>query len=124
MALSDVPLEQYEAAANRVTMLSEPVEEPFSVYNLTGRPFSRMTGDFGTYVRRVGDIEGVRRAALLTVNLRDSNTPVSSVPAALAASPLRNPYDGQAFVWDETRGAIVFQGLEEDVERREHRLLY
>ncbi len=90
-------------------MMSEPVKS-HSVYNLTGRPFSRMTGDFGTYVRRVGDIEGVRRAALLTVNLRDSNTPVSSVPAALAASPLRNPYDGQAFVWDEYASTLSSRG--------------
>jgi hypothetical protein len=43
------------------------------------------------------------------------------IPAALAASALRNPYDGEPFTWDAGEKAVVFRGLEPG-ERGEHRI--
>jgi len=51
--------------------------------------------DFGTYARRVADLEGVRRAALVVVTFRAANTGASEVAAELAATPMRNPYNNR-----------------------------
>jgi hypothetical protein len=61
--------------------------------------------DFGQYARRVADVEGVRRAALVAVTLRSEKVEPSNVSAALAASSLRDPYtDRNAPVaWRERR---------------------
>jgi hypothetical protein len=45
------------------------------------------------------------------------------VPAALAATSLRNPYDNRPFEWDPKDSVILFRGLEVG-ERGEHRLRY
>jgi hypothetical protein len=91
------------------------------MYNIVGQKIIGYGADFGSYVRRVGDIEGVRRAALAAVSLHQGRVAGDDIPAALAASPLRNPYDGEPFAWDATAGDIVFRGLERG-ERGEHRI--
>jgi hypothetical protein len=125
----DAPLNGYAAAADAASSLVErkanEVFPPRSLYNLMGSVLLGIAGpaDYGDYARRVGDLEGIRRAALATVTLRAEATPPSEVAAALAASPLRNPYDDQPLRWDETEQAVVFVGLEPG-ERGEHRFYY
>jgi hypothetical protein len=123
--LEGVTLAEYEAAANRVSGLSDSLTNdsflPKSMYNIVGQKIIGYGADFGSYVRRVGDIEGVRRAALAAVSLHQGRVAGDDIPAALAASPLRNPYDGEPFAWDATAGDIVFRGLERG-ERGEHRI--
>jgi hypothetical protein len=123
--IDGVPLSGYEAGANQLTeMAAEATSEawpPRSLYNITGRMLVGFGADYGSYARRLGDIEGVRRAALAAVELRAAKVKQDDVPAALAASSLRNPYDGEPFIWDATDGAIVFRGLEPG-ERGEHRI--
>ena len=58
------------------------------------------------YPKRVGDVEGVRRAALAVVTVRAAHVAAHDVPASLATSPLRNPYNDRPFEWDGE--AVVF----------------
>ncbi len=113
-------------ATDRVTELSRTAANeslpPRSLYNFLGRMVAGIgTADFGSYARRVGDLEGVRRAALAAIELHVAQIDGGDIPAALAASPLRNPYTDEPFLWDATDGAVVFRGLEPG-ERGEHRI--
>lgn len=123
--LSDVPLADVEVTAKRATELvntwSREWRSPRSLYNILGRMIVGYGPDFGSYVRRLGDIEGVRRAALAAVSLHEGRVTRDDIPSALAASQLRNPYDGEPFAWDASDDAIVFHGLEPG-ERGEHRI--
>jgi hypothetical protein len=126
--LLSVPLDRYADAVNRAQEFSQRrVKEalpPHSAYNMVGQVLVGLAAsDFGSYARRVGDLEGVRRAALAAVTLHAANVGVSEVAAALTASSLRDPYNNGPFSWDEKGSAIVFHGLETG-ERHEHRILY
>lgn len=123
--LPGVPLSGYEAAANRLTELPATATGEScpsrALYNITGRMVVGYGADYGSYVRRVGDVEGVRRAALAVVGLRAAKVAPDDIPAALATSAWRNPYDGEPFAWDAADRAVVFRGLEAG-ERGEHRI--
>ncbi len=104
-----VPLAEYEAALRKTS----ETDTPWSLYNPIGRLILGMGDwDMASYAARVSDIEGVRRAALLAVTLRADGVEPADVPAALATSSLRNPYDERPFEWDARQGAIVFEGLD------------
>lgn len=79
---------------------------------------SALGSDVGQYAIRVGSAEGMRRAALLTVELRSQLIPSAGLSDKLKASPLRNPYDGQPFEWDAADEAIVFISPESRKYRR------
>lgn len=124
--LEGVPFSNLEEATDRVTELSRTAANeslpPRSLYNFLGRMIVGMgAADFGSYARRVSDLEGVRRAALAAVELHIAQVASADVPEALAASPMRNPYTDEPFVWDPTEGTVVFRGLEPG-ERGEHRI--
>jgi hypothetical protein len=97
-----------------------------AVYNLPGAWFVAIMlvdSDLTSYYVRVGDIEGVRRAALTAALLRSSGVAVEDVAAALGNAEQRNPYTHQPFAWDDKLGAIVFRGLQSG-ERGAHRIYY
>lgn len=122
----DAPLEGYEAVLSRASRLTrETVDNAFQrpLYNLGGGVHLAEASDFSQYAARVADIEGVRRAAVAAVKLRDAGVAVADVEAALRASDLRNPYDGAPLQWGAADEAIIFRGLERD-ERGERRLHY
>jgi hypothetical protein len=97
---------------------------PRSLFNMGGTILLGISaGAFEPYARRVADIEGVRRVALVGAMLRDAKVEAREVPAALANASLRNPYDGRPFAWDVEDRVIVFRGLER-TERGEHRIRY
>lgn len=116
--LLDAPIAGYENAMLHASATIEQLqEEVFAVnspYNFAGKYiFSEGSYDFSSYGRRVSDLEGIRRAAVLTVRLRAQGVDLVDVVPALATAPLRNPYDDQPFAWDLDRNAIVFVGLEQ-----------
>ncbi|HEY3516490.1 MAG TPA: hypothetical protein VGL98_05535 [Gammaproteobacteria bacterium] len=124
----DAPLADYDAATDRASLvawqLTQKAYPPRSLYNIVGSlALAPGGGDYGAYAYRVGDIEGMRRAALATALLRDSAASGSDPEKALAASPLRNPYDDEPLRWDADEKAVVFVGLEPG-ERGEHRFYY
>lgn len=86
----------------------------FQPYNPIYRINNSAAPDYGEYAARLGDLEAMRRALLVTVALREAGITTAGVPAALAASPLRNPVDGSPFLWDEASGSITFRPLAED----------
>lgn len=79
--------------------------------------------DFGEYASRLTDLEGVRRATLVAIALREAKVAHADVAATLSTSELRNPYNDQPFAWDSEAGAIFFRGLALG-ERGEHRIYY
>ena len=126
IATLDAPLLGFAAVADDASSLAEHTaaeRSPRSLYNAAGQVWLARPADYAPYARRVADVEGMRRAALATVTLRDSGIPAPDMAAALAASPLRNPYDDQPLRWDPNDEAVVFVGLEPG-ERGEHRFFY
>lgn len=125
--LLDVPYSRYEAAIaqleERVHGRQTNVSFTDRFYNMGGAMLLDITDDYSLYARRIVDLEGIRRAALLTTMLHEANTGTGQVASVIEASELRNPYDDQPFVWSEADGAIVFRGLEPG-ERGEHRFYY
>jgi hypothetical protein len=123
--IEGVPLAEYEDATRRMTELSASATRdawpPRSLYNIPGQLMVGYGPDFGSYARRVGDLEGVRLAALAAVSLHEKSVAPEDITATLARSDFRNPYSNRPFVWDPADGAIVFRGLEAG-ERGEHRI--
>ena len=121
-ALLNVPLDRYEAAVGRTAELAQQTFPSRSVYNVVGQILTGMgSASYEDYARRIGDVEGMRRAALAVVTMRAASVAPHDMPAALATSPLRNPYTGRPFEWDGE--AVVFRGLEPGT-RGEHRHYY
>ena len=126
--LLSAPLDHYGDALNRAAVLTSKTRQaafpPRSPYNMIGQLLTGIGAyDYGTYARRVADLEGVRRAALLAVTLRAANVRASGVGAAVSTSALHEPYHNRPFEWDEQKSAIVFRGLETG-ERSVHRIYY
>ena len=123
----EVPLAQYQDAAREADELSglAAAEAAASreIYNWRGIRMLEDTTRFSQYALRVGDIEGVRRAAVAAATLRASGVDAKDVPAALAGAEERDPYTDRPFDWDPASSAIVFRGLQ-DGERGEHRIYY
>ncbi|SHH19160.1 hypothetical protein [Massilia sp. CF038] len=61
---------------------------------------------------RLADLEGVRMAALATVELRSSGVPAEQVEKALRTAAAESPYPGKPFWWHASTGSVVFDGLE------------
>ena len=123
--LLSAPLDHYENAVNQTAALADrTIREaipPHSVYNMVGQVLLGMgASDFGKYARRVSDIEGVRRAAVLAAALRAG---IAQGDAAVSTSALREPYHNRPFEWVQADDVVVFRGLETS-ERGVHRLYY
>lgn len=122
-----VPYEQYPQAVERVRAMRDEAAEaafPHRFYNVLGDIlFAIGAYDFTSYAARVADLEGVRRATLLALELRSQGVQPGQVAQMLADVSLKSPYDGEPFAWDERAKAIVFVGLEEG-ERGRHAILY
>jgi hypothetical protein len=126
----EVPLHDYPSAVAGVQSDAQKRVGnlfPFGgIYNLPGGWLVAMTllsTDITSFAVRVGDVEGLRRAALAAATLRASGVGAKDVSAALANAEQRDPYTNQQFVWDEASQSIVFTGLQSG-ERGEHRIYY
>jgi hypothetical protein len=112
----DVPERDIPAGLARANAIADHASGTWSfadVYNPVGKVLVRMeTPKWSVYGARLADVEGIRRAALLTIQLRSAGVEPEQVPARLAASVLRNPYDGKPFGWNRHTRSITFTGLE------------
>ena len=127
LAMADqfqVPLQRYEAVTEEARA-SSLQENEWRLYNLMGSILRNIVGgaNFSGYPLRVASIEALRRAALVTAELRATGVPASQVPEALRQSELRNPFDLQAFRWSEEEQAVVHEGKEKSSVNR-HVYLY
>ena len=121
----EVPLPKYPAAEAEVESL-ESGELSFHVYNATGHLFRGLSGpwQFAGYAMRTGSIEGMRRAALLTAQLRDRGVPLDEIADELKSSDLRNPFDHQSFEWNTEEKAVVYDGPDAERSRSRHPYFY
>jgi hypothetical protein len=125
VGLSEVPYGSFPDALRQ----SASVEDEFpwrfgGAYNPVGRMLQ--LGAYSGFADRsaqVSDLEGVRRAALLTALMRENSTPPESITEVLRDTELTNPYTGAPFGWSGETGEVVFVGLEKG-ERGEHRFRY
>lgn len=124
----DAPYERYSEALLRTKAISSrafgAVDSLGWVYNVTGHALLwEDFSDYGPYGARVADLEGARRAAVLTAELRAHGFTAAQVPDQLVASGALVPYTGRPFSWDPQGGAIIFTGLEPG-ERGRHVFKY
>ncbi len=125
----DVPYDRYRAAVARADAILDGAKRgggrpPIRLYNPVGSVLRWISGSsYASYSVRAVDIEGVRRAALVTSELRSGKIPAAMVPAGLSASPIRQPYDDKPFEWNAEQGALTFTGLE-PLPRGRHEFIY
>ena len=124
-AAMDVPLESVPQALLKVSaMEGEMAGLPLKPYNPTGTYLvAKDSRNYTQYAIRVMDLEGVRRAALLTAQIRSQGVKYNEVGKRLADCVLRNPYDATSFGWNARAGTVEYVGLASG-ERGHHALLY
>jgi len=121
----DVPMTRYAEADASVREFARSEPHGLRIYNPIGswlRDQDDGTSYLG-YPPRAASLEGMRRAAQLTVQLRSRAVPMQDVPGELLLADLRDPYTGAAFKWQADRRAIVFEGIEDHRWRR-HEYFY
>jgi hypothetical protein len=130
-AAMQVPYAQYPAAVERARVMGKKDRDESvfmffleRIYNPVGEVLlSIARPDFISYAVWVSDLEGLRRMAVLTTELRSQGAGTGDVAQKLAEAPARHPYTGQPFAWDASAKAVVFTGLERG-ERGRHALVY
>lgn len=124
----DVPIEQLPAGLERArAMFQEPSADRgwlASPYNPIGTVLLEITtANYASYPVRVTDLEGARRAAVLTAQLRAQKINEQAMAAELAESDIRTPYSGAPFIWNAKERAVQFIGLVPG-ERGQHTFRY
>ncbi len=94
------------------------------MYNPVGTMLDSLAAgaDYVSYMARASDLEGVRRAELLTVTMRDAGVQPKDAAHVVGSSNLCNPCSGAAFEWNQDSGSVVFGGLEKG-DRGRHALV-
>jgi hypothetical protein len=115
-----VPTERYALAEQSFLAYLQTEDRSSSLHN-PARAFF-LDQDDGTgnldYPFRVASLEGMRRGALLTLQLRAAHADPARMPAALAATPLHDPLTGKAFEWNAETRSILFPVPEKHFWRR------
>jgi hypothetical protein len=88
-----VPVERYNAAAADIRVRFPP---------------SVVYPDISDYAFRSGSAEVMRRAALLTAQLRSLRTPAARMAEELRIATLRDPFTSEAFGWNTSIQAVQF----------------
>lgn len=114
----EVPLEKYPAAVEAILERDVP-EIGFHVYNPVGHIFRALMEPLvsPSYAMRVGATEGMRRAALLTTELRARGVTKEQMADELTRAELRQPFDHSAFSWSTDDEAVTYAGVESDQRR-------
>ena len=108
----DVPHHDFPAAFESSKTISFAFPTGIDrLYNPVGEFYNPMPNLYRKYFARTADLEGIRRAAVLTTQLREQQVPLEQIDGRLATSPYTNPYNDEAFEWDPESGEIVFRGL-------------
>ncbi len=123
--LFEAPYTELDDVLIRARALDEELNKlPINTYNIVGKmTASGSYENYAQYAVRVSDVEGVRRAVVLASELRASTANLTEIVTQLETSAIRNPYNGEAFEWDDDLKAVVFTGLESS-ERGRHAILY
>ena len=116
-ALYEAPYTELPASLARARTFDPRRRGLGALYNVGGEVSIVEPSVIADYGARVSDLEGVRRAALITAELRARDVPADGVAAALAVDDARNPYTGEAFQWVAARSAIGVTGLQSSANR-------
>lgn len=120
----EAPLDQYAGIAESMQEAA-PAGFSFHIYNPVGLIFRGLgTWNFSSYAYRVGSIENQRRAALLTVQLRERAVALDAMQTELNAAGLRNAFDGEPFEWNADERAVVYTGPDAEKTRKLHAYFY
>ena len=124
-ALLGVPYSELGAAVARAPETDAPPRGVLAVtYNLLGNALGPPEPDLAAnYALRIADLEGARRAAVLTVDLRVLKIPPELAGAMVALAAGRDPYTGGPFAWTPEPPMVSFTGLERTNGTR-HKFLY
>ncbi|HEY0682474.1 MAG TPA: hypothetical protein VGD45_09095 [Steroidobacter sp.] len=124
----DVPFEQLSAGLERAHAIFKDPTADRSTLAMLYNPFGSFlleltTPAYASYPVRVTDLEGTRRAAVLTTLLRAQKINEQNMAAELEASELRGPYNAAPFIWNAKERAVEFIGRVEG-ERGRHTFPY
>ena len=121
----DIAYDRVDEALEEVGNIDNKLSQSFPrAYNLTGDLlFVQEYMNFAQYAVRVTDLEGLRRIAVLSVDLRASGINANAVAVNLEQATSKNPYNNDPFEWDNEQSAVVFTGLEPG-DRGKHSLVY
>lgn len=115
ISIMDVPFAGFAAAYAKVQAADQERQDngiPLSPYNPVGNIlFTISAQSYAPYIARVGDVEGIRRLAVLADELRKRGLTKDQVATALRDSDIKAPFSGQPFDWDAAQGSIAFTGL-------------
>jgi len=118
----EVPMNQYPRLEKEWARL--PTEHELSVYNPVGRMILQLETPFTyvVYVMRAASVEGMRRAALLAVQLHTNGASSDAIGGLIENSDLRDPYTEKPFGWNAERRTLAF--ISPDNQGRTRRLEY
>jgi hypothetical protein len=121
----EVPLSRYPEVADALEATG-PNALSFHVYNPVGKVLRDLGGtwNFASYAMRVGSVEGMRRAATLTAQLRERHVPLDAMSGEVRGTELRDPFSGEAFEWDAVNQAVVYTGPDAEGSRYLHPYFY
>jgi len=118
----EVPMSQYPRLERHWDNV--PVDHELSIYNPVGRMILQIESPFTyvDYVMRTASVEGMRRAALLAVQLHINGAGSDAIGGLVENSDLRDPYTEKPFEWSAERRTLAF--ISPDNQQRSRRLEY
>ena len=120
----EAPLNQYlrlrQAWDEAPNEYGHPQDFNLTVYNPVGHMILRIESPFTyvNYVMRTASVEGLRRAALLAVQLHAQSAASDAVDGLVANSDLRDPYTEKPFEWSAERRSVTFMSPDTRRSRR------
>ncbi len=114
----EVPINQY--AKVQQSWKKDDRKPATSVYNPVGGIISTIdaSSTYVQYILRAASVEGMRRAALLAVQLHAGGIAPEAAGEAVASAELRDPYTDKPFEWNAGRRSVIFTALETHQWRR------
>ncbi len=117
--------EEFEAPMNQYLRLQQSwdaarTERGMALYNPVGNMILQIE-DGSTYVDytlRTASVEGMRRAALLAVQLHTNGVAPEAVGGLVTNSDLRDPYTEKPFEWNAAHRSVTFTAPENHRSRR------
>ena len=123
-ALLSVPYAELGAALAHAPETDEPPKGVLAVtYNVIGNALGNPEPLVTNNAVRIADLEGARRAAVMTADLRVLKIPPELAGAMIPLAATRDPYTGGPFAWTAEPATISFTGLERTNGTR-HKFLY
>lgn len=114
----EVPMNQYLRLQS--AWENAPTDHELSLYNPVGNMILQMENgsSYVAYVVRSASVEGMRRAAVLAVQLHTNAAASDAVGGLVENSDLRDPYTDKPFEWSAERRSVTFTAPENNRSRR------